>query len=374
MNWQSAAASVAPRSRLDLLVSANRAYATDSSVTLNDAIRGDTGAQQARAAQAQAQAQSSILQQREAKFAEYAAKLQAKAQEKGLAGVDELRAQHEAASAQRAAEQSEALERARKESLEAQMADEQQRTQAAAPDDAALQERLRRQRTAAEARKLAAGDVGNSPIKPLASFLDVDKIAGQPTDVVTQLWTTYHTMANKLSATVPRDTYAQLLETARAYPQFVLPLPRTEKTDAGENEAYEMYFMQWTLLPPAAGSPADAPPPSVVLFTPLAEYKMRQEFAQPALVLSNYTELVPSKGIALLRGDVTEHQGSGSPMVSQADAQMLTMCMQRFYRSGTAASAGEDAGAEERRELMHTFNRAPGRFALDKLLEVAFKL
>ena len=135
-----------------------------------------------------------------------------------------------------------------------------------------------------------------------------------------------------------------------------------------------MHLRQWTLLPPAAGSPADAPPPSVVLFTPLAEYKMRQEFAQPALVLSNYTELVPSKGIALLRGDVTEHQGSGSPMVSQADAQMLTMCMQRFYRSGTAASAGEDAGAEERRELMHTFNRAPGRFALDKLLEVAFKL
>ena len=60
---------VSPQSRLDLLVSANRAYATDSSVSLQDAINGDTAAQQARQAQAQAQAQNAVAQKRDAKFA-----------------------------------------------------------------------------------------------------------------------------------------------------------------------------------------------------------------------------------------------------------------------------------------------------------------
>ena len=36
--------------------------------------------------------------------------------------------------------------------------------------------------------------------------------------------------------------------------------------------------------------------------------------------------------------------------------------------------SGEDAGETERRELLHNFGHAPERFALDKLLQVAFKI
>ncbi|WFD36450.1 Glucosaminyl phosphatidylinositol (GlcN-PI) nositol acylation protein [Malassezia cuniculi] len=368
---------VSPQSRLDLLISANRAYATDSAVTLHDAISGNTAAQQARQARAQAHAKNAVDQKRDLKFAEYAAKLKAKAEAEGLASVDELRAKVQEEEAKRAEEQRLAFERARKESIEKQMSAEQERTQTIAERDQALQERLRRQRAEAEKRKLESGNVGNSPIKPLSSFLNVEKIAGQSPDVISQLWTTYHTMSNKLSAVVPRETYEGMLETAREFPQFVIPLPKSEKNDKGETtDAYEMYFMQWAMLP-QPGAPASAPTQSAVLFTPLAEYKLRQEFAQPALVLTNYTDLAPEKGLVLLRGDITnrQHDGvEGAPMISQAEAQILAMCMQRFYRTTVKPTADEDAGAAARRELLHNFGRAPEKFALDKLLEVAFQL
>lgn len=294
----------------------------------------------------------------------------------GLSSVDELRAKHEQEAAARISEQREAFDQARKESIESQMNAEAQRTESVAERDTALQERLRRQRAEAEERKLKSGNLSSSPVKPLSSFLDVEKIAGQSPDVVSQLWTAFHTMTNKLSAAVPRDTYEQMLDTARAYPQFVLPLPKSEETDEGTRDAYEMYFMQWSMLPPPAGVP-NAPTPSAILFTPLAEYKLRQEYAQPALVLTNYTDLADSKDLVLLRGDITSRDNEGvegSPMVSQAEAQMLAMCMQRFYRTSAQPKDGEDAGEAERRELLHNFGHAPERFALDKLLQVAFKI
>ena len=156
---------VSPQTRLDLLASANRAYASDASVSLNDAVNGDTAAQQARSAQAQAQAQNAVAQKRDAKFAEYAAKLKAKAEAEGLGSVEELRAKHEQEAAARAKEQREAFERARKESIESQMDAEAQRTESVSERDAALQERLRRQRAEAEERKLKSGNVGSGPVK-----------------------------------------------------------------------------------------------------------------------------------------------------------------------------------------------------------------
>lgn len=42
-------------------------------------------------------------------------------------------------------------------------------------------------------------------------------------------------------------------------------------------------------------------PPSTLLFTLLAEYKLRQEYAQPLLVVSYFTDLVLSKSIVLLQ-------------------------------------------------------------------------
>ena len=43
----------------------------------------------------------------------------------------------------------------------------------------------------------------------------------------------------------------------------------------------------------------------IVMYTPLAEYKLRHLFAQPKLILTHYTDLANSHGLVLMRGDIT---------------------------------------------------------------------
>jgi ATP synthase F1 complex assembly factor 1 len=40
------------------------------------------------------------------------------------------------------------------------------------------------------------------------------------------------------------------------------------------------------------------------MYTPLAEYKLHQLFAQPTLILTHYTDLANSHGLVLMRGNI----------------------------------------------------------------------
>lgn len=234
-----------------------------------------------------------------------------------------------------------------------------------------------------------------------------------------ELWTSYHTLKNKLSAVVPSHMYTAMVERGHRYKQFVLPLPRKisipPETDGLQSEAekqgYEMYLCEWGLLPPpptppvaegvAPGAAATPLRPATVLFTPLAEYQLRQEYAQPVLVVTYYTDLSASKGVVLMRGEVTEasnaeaaptgfqaaaaaaakgaseaeQQKLTAPLqsearLSQQDAQLLIMSLQRFY----LPAVGNASGAQERDELLQTFHRDPERFDVDRLCKLAFAL
>lgn len=231
----------------------------------------------------------------------------------------------------------------------------------------------------------------------------------------------------------------EMIRTARRYPQFVLPLPRdivgedadTANVAPGEKKTgFEMQFMEWGFLPPPkpaqpsvsssdTGAPTSMPNggaqperdaiPSTVLFTPLAEYKLRQEYAQPLLVLTHYTDLIASKGIVLMRGEITgadevdaaptgivaaaaaakagaseeEQQRLAQPVksqgrMSQQDAQLLSMCMQRFYlpKLGSADSSRRnetDTGAQERADLLASFHENPTKFDVDQLVAAAYQ-
>lgn len=77
-------------------------------------------------------------------------------------------------------------------------------------------------------------------------------------------------------------------------------------------------------------NPVPTPPPNLpattVLFTPLAEYQMRHEFAQPALILTHYTDLAQSHGLVLMRGDLTPStDGIGRGRLGTAEAQLLVL-------------------------------------------------
>lgn len=288
-------------------------------------------------------------------------------------------------------------------------------------EDLELAARIRELAEKETRRKLESGELGSggggggetsSGIKPLSKIIDVEKLAGESTEKIKEVWTQYHTLKGKLSAVIPADTYGRLVDKARRYPQFVLPLPREvvggeeapgETSDLApgqKKQGYEMQFMEWGFL-------AGKNTPSTVLFTPLAEYKLRGEFAQPLLVLTHYTDLVESKGVVLMRGEITSSEeiaanpaavaaaenaraqgaseeeqqrlkdspvqsslsGGKAGKMGEQDAQLLAMTMQRFYLPDVSSEAGK-----EREQLLSSFHAEPEAFSVERLCEAAFAL
>ena len=208
----------------------------------------------------------------------------------------------------------------------------------------------------------------------------VDQIAG--------LWTAYHASRSNatgrgyLCATIPLNIYKKMEKNGRSYPSLIVPIPRiqpeqeTKPSDYAKGDvAHEFYFLQWTFhaSPPIPSSSDDPfviptssspnPQTSVILFTPLQEYKMRNSFATPYLILTMYTDLAETHGIVLLRGEITPSTASGSTsyMLSQADAQMLVMTLQKCYLWKENGSDLE--------KLLHTFHKNPQDFNWQDLLK-----
>jgi ATP synthase F1 complex assembly factor 1 len=193
-----------------------------------------------------------------------------------------------------------------------------------------------------------------------------------------------------------------MMKNGRGYPTFVVPVPRIQpppetsqlpetSVDRQENTAHEFYYLQWDFHPPPpipSGSDdpflkptytnsvgASNPPISTVLYAPLQEYKVRQSFATPYLVLTMYTDLAASHGIVLLRGEITPSTSTGQGssldryMMSQEDAQLLTIALQRFYLwSDESSTAVEEFGAEGKK-LLIAFHTKPDEFEWQDLLQ-----
>lgn len=192
-----------------------------------------------------------------------------------------------------------------------------------------------------------------------------------------------------------------MLSTAMSYPAFVVPVPRKkspeeiaevqkgEETGMKENDtAYEFYFLQWNFygsppVPSVVEDPFNPPEKqaklgqgganpqiSTVLFTPLQEYKSRQAYATPYLILTHYTDLVETHGLVLLRGEITPSSTSsgggadGKYMLSQDDAQLLAVALQKFYLWG----GQKDDGAKR---LLQAFWEKPEDFKWEDLLKQA---
>ena len=197
----------------------------------------------------------------------------------------------------------------------------------------------------------------SSGIKPLSSILDLPKASALPVKELTAIWRLRHaSQPNSLCAVIPAATFSAMESLARQNPQFVLPVPHPE-------QGAEMHFLQWTW--------DAATKSSTVLFTQLAEYKARGEFAAPHTTVTHYKDFVGDKGLVLMQGAVVEDRG-----VKVEDARWLVMCLQRFY--GGWDGVGDDKlgreRAEERRRLLEWFGRGDGRFSVEKLMEEAERM
>ncbi|BGP17005.1 hypothetical protein JCM10213_000360 [Rhodosporidiobolus nylandii] len=210
----------------------------------------------------------------------------------------------------------------------------------------------------------AAAAVGSkdSPVKPLHDIMDLSKVPDLTSSALQQLWTAYHQSKGFLSAAIPTETYLRMVNSARKYPIFVLPLTRTAEVEGQEAEsATEMHLLEWALLPQPTTVTEPVPAPSTVLFTPLAEYKARQSFAQPYLILTHYTDLASSHGVVLMRGEI-----SANVALYATDAQVLAVRMQLFYNDQNKGGEIEQA----RRELLRAFHEKPEEFDVEALIKL----
>jgi ATP synthase mitochondrial F1 complex assembly factor 1 len=177
------------------------------------------------------------------------------------------------------------------------------------------------------------------------------------------LWRLRHANdPTSLHAIIPEPVYRKIEATARRHPQFILPIAReipsedvssttTEKGTTQPKTTAEIHFLQWTF---------PAPDTVTVLFTHLAEYKLRGEFAQPHTTVTHHLELAGPKGLVLLQGNVVKGRG-----VSVEEGRWLLMCLQKFYGMEER---------EERRKLLKFFSEGDERFSLDELIDEADRI
>lgn len=155
---------------------------------------------------------------------------------------------------------------------------------------------------------------------------------------------------------IPTPTYRRIAQAARRHPQFILPLPR-------EGQGAEIHFLQWTFPTPTT---------STVLFTHLAEYKLRGEYSQPHTTVTHHLDLAEPKGLVLLEGSVIQGRG-----VTVEEAKWLLMCLQKFY-SVTEGEEDEEqdatAAAARRKKLLQQFSHGDESFKVQDLLEEAEKI
>ncbi|KAL4069327.1 ATP11-domain-containing protein [Scleroderma citrinum] len=246
----------------------------------------------------------------------------------------------------------------------------------------------------------------SSPIKPLSSILNIPKLLATPHTPaqISSLWTAYHasrsgnTGRGFICASLSLEAYNTMMTVAKKYPVFILPVPRqAESVALSEGDALEtaneFYFLQWDFHPPPPQPSAVEPDPfqrdtsssgdnalpqvSTVLFTPLQEYKLHNSFATPYFVLTFYTDLSSSHGLVLLRGEITPSAAIAVPekvqdttgryLLSQVDAQLLAMGIQKFYLWGERKGAGAcDSAAED---LLRQFHEKPQEFDWQELLK-----
>jgi ATP synthase mitochondrial F1 complex assembly factor 1 len=230
--------------------------------------------------------------------------------------------------------------------------------------------------------------------QPLSGILNTDLLLSKPHTAaqVSALWTALHasrsggTGRGFICASLPRGTYDSLLSVAQRYPKFVIPIPHATMTagdtkDATSNAAYEFYVLQWDFYhaPPlphptdpfARKAPTETdkhanPRLATAIFTPLLEYKLRQTFATPYLVLTFYSDLASSHDLVLMRGEITPtasaQSTTGDYLLSQHDAQLLAHGLQRFYLWGSS---------KEREKLLSDFHERPDTFKWEELLKHA---
>lgn len=159
--------------------------------------------------------------------------------------------------------------------------------------------------------------------KQLGDIMKLDLIEQRSAEEIQQIWLQYHQGKEVICATIPLEQYDLMMERAKKYPVFILPIPRSQ--------GYEFMMLQFFA--------------NTIHFTPLINYQVHKENAPECLNITLYTEL-RSKGLVLMRGEYD------TKVINAQEAQCLANQLQMYYSQQSESKVG----------LLETFTYKPAQF------------
>ncbi|XP_055542793.1 ATP synthase mitochondrial F1 complex assembly factor 1 [Wyeomyia smithii] len=166
--------------------------------------------------------------------------------------------------------------------------------------------------------------------KKLSDIMKVELVQDRNADEIREIWLKYHQGKEVISAAIPLEQYDLMMERARKYPVFILPIPRSQ--------GYEFIMLQFFA--------------NTVHFTPLINYQVHKENAPECLNVAMYTEL-RDKGLVLMRGEYD------SKVISGQEAQCLANQLQLYYSQENKSKLA----------LLETFTNQPEKFKHMDIIE-----
>ncbi|CCF56284.1 hypothetical protein KAFR_0A08500 [Kazachstania africana CBS 2517] len=192
--------------------------------------------------------------------------------------------------------------------------------------------------------------------KTLDSYLKVEKAKKLSKQEIEYLWRAqWSKKSMSVSAVIPAEIFDRMINNVNEDRSFILPVFRNSSVgESGpKKEKVEMHYVQWAFAGPNTVH---------CLVTPLAEYKLHEEFARPHLIIEFFTDLSKDKDIVLMKGTIE----SGSN-ISVNDAQFLILNIQRFY----GAMGSQSKIAKRRLELRRAFTKGSKDFTVDELIALS---
>lgn len=159
--------------------------------------------------------------------------------------------------------------------------------------------------------------------KKLSDIMKLDLVEQRSVEEIKQIWLQYHQGKEVICAAIPLEQYDLMMERAKKYPVFILPIPRSQ--------GYEFMMLQFFA--------------NTIHFTPLINYQVHKENAPECLNIALYSEL-RSKGLVLMRGEYDPK------VISGQEAQCLANQLQMYYSQQS----------ESRLNLLESFTNKPDTF------------
>lgn len=117
----------------------------------------------------------------------------------------------------------------------------------------------------------------------LCLVVKIELLANEVKADIEKIWKEYHRSKYCVASSMSRDQFLAIKTKTSEYPQFVVPLSRTDG-------AVEFFYWQQQN--------------NIWLYTPLIEYQRHGDKAESALTVAFYQELMNAKDVVLMRGEI----------------------------------------------------------------------